>query len=272
LLYCPKGARPEPTILAEWPVKPAVFRGSLDEIALASLLFILEMERKTGVLVLILEPNLERARLHLREGRMVRAHLDRKEEPRNDALVYTLLACTRGTFDFRPCDVVLGDEIPCSTSQLIFEGARRIDEAGLAPPSELILSDGKIGDVLETIDLEKGLSLEGLLPLYRGSQDEGASVERWESPGLDPAFPRKRSRSNKEGTGALGPEKRGAKPNPIRRLNLANASFAALSVAAFVVVVLMAAFHSGQAAPDSLSPSPADASTNIRGSGVPSRP
>jgi hypothetical protein len=91
------------------------------------------MERTTGILFLIVEPEQEKAELHLSEGRVFRALLHRREEPRNVELVYFLLACTRGSFDFRPSDVVLDDEMQCPTTRLIFEGARRIDEARIAP-------------------------------------------------------------------------------------------------------------------------------------------
>ena len=118
-------------------VEMAGIRGRLDEIGLPSLLCILEMERKTGILLLILEPELEKATLHLREGRVCRAHLSRRE-PRNAAAVYALFACTRGTFDFHPSDEIFGDDIQCSTSRLIFEGARRLEEARFAPPLEAV--------------------------------------------------------------------------------------------------------------------------------------
>jgi len=87
------------------------------------------MERKTGILVLTLEPKQEKVRLYLSEGRVLRARVDKKEEPRNAELVYRLLARTRGKFDFRPAGVLQEDEIQSSTTRLILEGARRIDES-----------------------------------------------------------------------------------------------------------------------------------------------
>jgi DNA-binding response OmpR family regulator len=121
--------RPEAMPTGEWSVQLAGFRGTLDQIGLPSLLSILEMERKTGILVLILEPEQEKIRLYLSEGRVLRARVDKKEEPRNAELVYRLLARTRGKFDFRPAGVLQEDEIQSSTTRLILEGARRIDES-----------------------------------------------------------------------------------------------------------------------------------------------
>lgn len=125
----------EPNPAVDGPVELAGFRGRLDEVGLPSLLCILEMERTTGMLVLNLEPGGGEAHLHLSEGRVFRAHLDRREEPRNAELVYGLIAGMRGTFDFRPSDVVLDDDIQASTTRLLFEGARRMNEA-LPPPLE----------------------------------------------------------------------------------------------------------------------------------------
>ncbi len=110
----------------------AGFHGRLDQFGLSSLLRILEMEGKTGILVVIVEPELKKARLHLGEGRVFRAHLDHQEKPRNAELVCDLLRRSGGKFDFRPSDAVLDDEMRCSTTELLLEAARRTDEARLA--------------------------------------------------------------------------------------------------------------------------------------------
>jgi hypothetical protein len=186
-------------------VELAGFRGRLDEIGLPSLLCILETERRTGMLVLTLEPGRGRAQLHLSEGRIFRAHLEGREEPRNAELVYGLIAGMHGTFDFRPSGAVLGDDIQSSTTRLLIEGARRMSEASPDPSDE-------------------PAPLEAHPAPCRGCRDEAAPVER---------------------------EKRGATPDPARRGISAKGAVAALGVAAFVTVVLMALFCSGQA-PDSL--------------------
>src|SRR6185503_472626 len=110
---------PPPDTL-EQTVELAGFRGKLEEIGLPSILGVLERERRTGVRVLDLEPGRGKAHLHLSEGRVFRAHLDGREEPRNAELVYGLIAGVRGTFDFRPLDEVLDDDVRCYTTLLIF--------------------------------------------------------------------------------------------------------------------------------------------------------
>jgi CheY-like chemotaxis protein len=115
------------------PTKPtagfrplSALRGEVDQVSLASVLTILEMERKTGLLLVERPPTV--ARLHLRRGRVVRAHT---EEPAlaGVAAVYDVLGWTAGAFDFLSCDVGGVDEVQTSTTFLLMEGARRADEA-----------------------------------------------------------------------------------------------------------------------------------------------
>jgi len=124
---------PEPVPAVDPPAETSGFRGQLEDISLPSLLLILEMERKTGVLVLILEPALEKAFLHLSDGRVHRARISGRTEPRNAAAVHQLLDCRSGSFDFLPSDAIEGDEIQCSTTRLLIEGVRRRDEAPSPP-------------------------------------------------------------------------------------------------------------------------------------------
>jgi CheY-like chemotaxis protein len=104
------------------------FKGTLDQIGLPSILSLVDMERKTGMLVLILEPGKEKARLYFSEGRVLRAAYDKKDHPRNAELVYELLAHTEGKFEFRNTMVDPRDEIHSPTARLLLEGARLIDE------------------------------------------------------------------------------------------------------------------------------------------------
>ena len=120
--------RPKPLPSSDFSVPMMGFRGTLEQIGLPSLLSLLEMDRKTGMLVVIVEPEREKARLYLREGRLLRARLDRQETPANAELVYDLLGRTQGKFDFRPGVIEPEDEIRTSTPMILMEGARRIDE------------------------------------------------------------------------------------------------------------------------------------------------
>jgi CheY-like chemotaxis protein len=103
--------------------------GHLDQLGLSSLLVILEMERKSGVLVLARPNGGETGRIFLRDGRVVRARIDGKPVPKNDQTVYYLLTWTTGRFEFTSLEVDMDDEVKTSTTALLMEGARRLDEA-----------------------------------------------------------------------------------------------------------------------------------------------
>jgi two-component system OmpR family response regulator len=101
-------------------------RGQLDQIGLSSILVVLEMERKTGIL--LVERVQGTARLFLRKGRIIRADT---EEPRltGPAAVFEALSWSSGSFDFLAGDIGGIDEIQASTTFLLIESARRFDEA-----------------------------------------------------------------------------------------------------------------------------------------------
>ncbi|HEV3027787.1 MAG TPA: DUF4388 domain-containing protein, partial [Planctomycetota bacterium] len=105
------------------------FRGTLDQIGLPSILSLVDMERKTGMLVLVLEPSKEKVRLYFYEGNVVRALYDKKDKPKNAQLIYELLARTEGKFEFRNMIVDAKDEVRSPTAHLLLEGARLIDES-----------------------------------------------------------------------------------------------------------------------------------------------
>ena len=103
----------------------SALRGALDQLGLSSVLTILEMERKSGILLCERESGV--ARMFLRKGRVVRADSD---EPRlsGAAAVYEALTWRSGSFDFLSGDIGGVDDIQASTTFLLLEGARRIDE------------------------------------------------------------------------------------------------------------------------------------------------
>ncbi|HEY6476325.1 MAG TPA: response regulator [Polyangia bacterium] len=104
----------------------SALRGVLDQVSLSSVLTILEMERKTGIL--LCERDAGVARMFVRKGHVVRADCD---QPRltGAAAVYEALSWKSGSFDFLIGDIGGVDEIQSSTTFLLLEGARRIDEA-----------------------------------------------------------------------------------------------------------------------------------------------
>ncbi len=100
--------------------------GKLDQVGLPSLLTLLELERKSGILTVI-GPSGEAA-LWFRAGRVVRARFADRDEPKNAACIYELLSWSNGDFRFSRQDIDLDDEVEASTTHLLMEGARRVDE------------------------------------------------------------------------------------------------------------------------------------------------
>jgi CheY-like chemotaxis protein len=111
------------------PSLTAAFRGTLDQVGLPTLLSLIDMERKTGMLVLILEPDKDKARIYFMDGRAVRAAYDAKASPKNIELIYELLIHPEGRFEFRNVRFDPCDEINTPTARLLLEGARLIDES-----------------------------------------------------------------------------------------------------------------------------------------------
>jgi len=127
------GALPPRPHRAVDPTKPSAghrplsaLRGNIDQISISSVLVVLEMERKNGIL--LIESSRGVGRLFLRRGRVIRAAT---EAPvlSGAAAVYEMVSWTDGGFDFLAGDVGGVDEIQASTTFLLMEGARRIDEA-----------------------------------------------------------------------------------------------------------------------------------------------
>jgi DNA-binding response OmpR family regulator len=104
--------------------------GSLDQLGLSSLLAMLEMERKSGVLVL--RRRQEIGRVFLRQGKVVAARVEGGPSPEGAAAVYYLLTWASGSFDFSVIDVDMEDQVRTSTTHLLMEGARLLDEANRA--------------------------------------------------------------------------------------------------------------------------------------------
>lgn len=121
--------------------------GDLSEIGLPMLLTMLEMEQKSGILELTHEQE-GVAELYLKGGRVVHATLDYTPGGDDDGAdsgagddddelswgvedaecVYYLLKWTEGRFEFKPGEVASEDRVGASTTQLLMEGARRLDE------------------------------------------------------------------------------------------------------------------------------------------------
>jgi DNA-binding response OmpR family regulator len=111
--------------------------GNLRQVGLSALLTLLEMERKSGILVVSEAPasgtpasggsNVGRIVLH--NGRCMRARIDGKDEPKNEHCIYYMLEWSAGHFEFQEVPVETTPEISAaSTTHILMEGARLIDE------------------------------------------------------------------------------------------------------------------------------------------------
>ena len=108
------------------PVSSGGIQGALEQLGLSSLLVMVEMERKSGILVLRRDKKV--ARLFIKMGKVIAARVDGDALKGPDA-VYHLLTWPDGRFDFNVMDVDMEDEMRgMSTQFLLMEGARRIDE------------------------------------------------------------------------------------------------------------------------------------------------
>ncbi|SRR6266540_4455050 len=122
------------------PTKPSsgfkplsALRGEIEHVAISSVLTILEMERKTGVL--LIENREHRARLELRKGRIIHATVDEGRIAGANA-VYDVLGWTTGGFDLLAVDAGGRDDIQTTTTFLLLEGARRADEVKQAKAAD----------------------------------------------------------------------------------------------------------------------------------------
>ena len=103
-------------------------RGDLSQVGLSSLLILVEMERKTGLLKVRATAEGPSAQVLVRDGRIVHARLEDQDEPVDAECVYYLLTWTAGEFEFISCLVEGADRVNVSTTHLLMEGARLIDE------------------------------------------------------------------------------------------------------------------------------------------------
>lgn len=104
--------------------------GRLEQLGLSSLLVMMEMERKDGVLQLQNGEDKQVGRIFLRKGQVIQAKMDSDGEERGPReVVYYMLTWTKGRFHFSVMDVEMEDVVQTSTTSLLMEGARLIDEA-----------------------------------------------------------------------------------------------------------------------------------------------
>jgi len=102
----------------------AMLRGNLAEISIATLLSLLEFERKSGILVVL--GTHQAARLFVAAGRVVKVEAPGDGSARDRLM--RVLDWTSGQFDFSGCEVVGNDELGLATTTILLEHARISDE------------------------------------------------------------------------------------------------------------------------------------------------
>ena len=100
---------------------------AISQVGLSSQLILIELERKTGLLQ-VRAPSGPSAQILVREGKVVHARLDTAEEPVDAECIYYLLTWGAGEFEFIACLVEGIDRVNVSTTHLLMEAARLIDE------------------------------------------------------------------------------------------------------------------------------------------------
>jgi CheY-like chemotaxis protein len=106
----------------------AGLKGDLGQVGLSTLLVLVELERKTGLLTLHGEGGLV-GQILVREGRVVHARLTDRDDPIDADAVYYFLQWSAGEFEFMTCVVEGPDRVQVTTTALLLEGARRLDES-----------------------------------------------------------------------------------------------------------------------------------------------
>jgi hypothetical protein len=103
--------------------------GRLEQLGLSSLLVMMEMERKGGVITLKEQESGDVGRIFLRGGHVVSSRIDNHAELDGRQSVYTMLQWRAGAFSFNAMEVDMADTVNSSTTHLLMEGARLIDES-----------------------------------------------------------------------------------------------------------------------------------------------
>jgi CheY-like chemotaxis protein len=104
--------------------------GRLEQLGLSSLLVMMEMERKDGVLQLQHAEDKALGRIFLRKGQVIQSSIDKDPQQRDGReTVYHMLTWSKGRFHFTAMEVEMEDLVQTSTTSLLMEGARLIDEA-----------------------------------------------------------------------------------------------------------------------------------------------
>jgi ferric-dicitrate binding protein FerR (iron transport regulator) len=109
------------------PRHGAGLRGRLEEFGLATVLSFLDLERRSGQVLIVAHDKIGRVRL--RAGQVISARIEGSRRV-NRAALYELLSWDSGCFAFTQEDLASAvDEIGAPTTLLLVDAARRCDEA-----------------------------------------------------------------------------------------------------------------------------------------------
>jgi CheY-like chemotaxis protein/Tfp pilus assembly protein PilZ len=107
------------------PAMRTTMRGELEHVNPTSLLSFIEMEKKTGVLLLIGE---DVARLFIKNGQIIRAEIEGVRMMGSRKVVQTILDWRSGQFEFAQKEVSGKDDVGSTITQILLEHARFVDE------------------------------------------------------------------------------------------------------------------------------------------------
>ena len=106
-------------------VEQADLNGDLAQLGVSSIMTFLSIEGKSGVLTL---KALDTGRVFLQNGQPVAASIEGRENSTGADMIYEMLTWRAGKFSFSALEVDMADQVNMSTTHLLLEGARRIDE------------------------------------------------------------------------------------------------------------------------------------------------
>jgi pSer/pThr/pTyr-binding forkhead associated (FHA) protein len=111
----------------------ALISGSIREMPLADLLQLFANSRKSGVMTI--RSGRGAGKLYLREGHVYHAEIEGNNLVKSRKAFYRMFGWTEGTFDLRPTgDHRAPEEITESTTSLVLEGVRQLDEIRILEP------------------------------------------------------------------------------------------------------------------------------------------
>ena len=111
--------------MGQGEVEQADLNGDLSQLGVSSILTFLSIEGKSGVLTL---KGLATGRVFLKSGQPMAASIEGRVNFKGADVIYEMLTWRAGKFSFSALEVDMDDQIDMSTTHLLLEGARRIDE------------------------------------------------------------------------------------------------------------------------------------------------